>query len=127
MARSTFFPNPENKPPGHSPATRIGNIVFVSGQVSMDSDGNTVGEGDAGAQAKQCFDNVGAALEAAGAMWDDVTKLTTFLVNADDFATFAAERLRRFPENGPASSTVIVKALASPAFLVEIEAIAVVQ
>jgi len=93
----------------------------------MDSAGNTVGEGDAGAQARQCFDNVGAALEAAGATWDDVTKITTFLVEVDDYPAYAAERLRRFPENGPASATVIVKALVSPAFLVEIEAVAVVQ
>ena len=127
MARSTFFPNPDNKPQGFSPSTRGGNTVFVSGQVSVDAAGNTVGEGDAGAQAKQCFDNVGAALKAAGATWDDVTKITTFLVDVGDYAAYAAERLRQFPENGPASATVIVKALVSPIYLVEIEAVAVVQ
>jgi enamine deaminase RidA (YjgF/YER057c/UK114 family) len=127
MARETHFPNPQNKPQGYSPATKLGNIVFVSGQVSIDGDGNLVGEGDCGAQSEQCFKNVGAGLAAAGATWEDVTKITAFLVNVDEYPAYAAARLRRFPENGPASSSVIVKALVSPSFLVEIEAIAVLQ
>ena len=125
MPRETFFPNPSNKPQGFSPATRVGNLVFVSGQVSTDADGGLVGGGDCAAQAEQCFDNVEAALRAAGATLDDVTKITTFLVEADDYPAYAQARLRRFPENGPASSTVIVKALAFPEYLVEIEAVAV--
>ena len=125
MARETYFPNPQNKPQGYSPATKVENMVFVSGQVSVD--GDLVGEGDCGAQSEQCFKNVGAGLAAAGATWEDVTKITAFLVNVDEYPAYAAARLRRFPENGPASSSVIVKALVSPSFLVEIEAIAVLQ
>ena len=56
----------------------------------------------------------------------DVTKITAFVVNAEDYAAYAAARLQVFPENGPASSSVIVKALVSPQYLVEVEAIAVV-
>ena len=126
MPRETFFPNPANKPQGFSPATRVGNLVFVSGQVATDRGGNLAGPGDCGAQAEQCFGNVEAALKAAGATMDDVTKITAFLVNAEDYPAYAAVRLRRFPENGPASSTVIIKALVSPDYLVEIEAVAVV-
>jgi 2-aminomuconate deaminase len=69
---------------------------------------------------------VEAALKSAGATMDDVVKITAFLVNADDYSAYAAVRLGRFPENGPASSTVIVKALVRPELLVEIEAVAVV-
>ena len=126
MVRQTFFPNPHNKPQGFSPATRVGSSVFVSGQVSLDAEGNLVGAGDCRAQAEQCFKNVEAALKAAGATLDDVTKITCFLVNADDYSAYASVRGQLFAENGPASSTVIVKALVSPQFLVEIEAIAVV-
>ena len=126
MPREVFFPNPQNKPVGYSPATRVGNSVFVAGQVSVDADGNVVGKGDCGAQTQHCFDNVEAALRSAGASWDDVTKITTFLVDAGDYSAYAATRLRLFPQDGPASSTVIVKALVRPAFLVEIEALAVV-
>ena len=82
MPRRSYFPNPNNKPAGYSPATRAGNLVFVSGQVGVDADGNLVGEGDCGAQSRQCFANVEAALAAAGATMSDVTKITAFLINA---------------------------------------------
>lgn len=127
MAREVFFPYPNNKPVGFSPATRVGNHIFVSGQVAADENGELVGIGDAGAQAAQCFSNVEAALTAAGASWDDVTKITCFLVNADDYSAYAEVRNGIFPENGPASSTVIVTALVRPEMLVEIEAFAVVE
>ena len=127
MAREVFVPYPNNKPNGFSPAARIGGSVFVSGQVSTDADGELVGAGDAGAQSEQCFKNVEAALTAAGAGWDDVAKITCFLVNAADYPAYAAARQRLFPQNGPASSTVIVSALVRPEYLVEIEAYAVIS
>ena len=127
MAREVFFPYPNNKPNGFSPAARIGGSVFVSGQVSTDANGELVGEGDAGAQSEQCFKNVEAALTAAGVGWDDVAKITCFLVNAADYPAYAAARQRLFPQNGPASSTVIVSALVRPEYLVEIEAYAVIS
>ncbi len=125
MAREVFFPNPDSKPSGYSPATRVGNTIFVSGQVALDGDGELVGAGDCGAQAVQCLSNVGVALEAAGGAWDDAVKVTTFLVDVADYDAYAAARLATFPENGPASSTVIIAALVKPEFLIEIEAVAV--
>ena len=127
MAREVFFPYPNNIPVGFSPATRVGNQVFVSGQVATDENGELVGIGSAGAQSAQCFRNVEAALNAAGAGWDDVTKITCFLVNADDYAAYAEVRNGIFPERGPASSTVIVTALVRPEMLVEVEAFAVLE
>ena len=114
MARQVFFPNPQNKPSGFSPVTRVGNVVFVSGQIGNDTNGNLVGKGDCRAQADQCFKNIEAALSAAGATLGDLTKITTFLVNADDYPAYAAARLQLFPEDGPASSTVMITALVSP-------------
>jgi len=127
LAREVFFPYPNNKPNGFSSAARIGGSVFVSGQVSTDANGELVGADDAGAQSEQCFKNVEAALTAAGAGWDDVAKITCFLVNAADYPAYAAARQRLFPQNGPASSTVIVSALVRPEYLVEIEAYAVIS
>lgn len=126
MPRRTFFPNPDNKPSGFSPATRAGNLVFVSGQVSVDAEGSLVGEGDALAQSVQCLENVEQALNAAGATRADVTKITAFLVNADDYPAYAQARLDFFGDPGPASSTVFISGLVSPSYLVEIEAIAVI-
>ena len=127
MPRQVFYPNPQRKPSGFSPATRSGNMVFVSGQTGTDADGNLVGPGDCGLQSEQTFKNVDAALKAAGATMDDVTKITAFLIDVADYPAYAAVRLGLFPENGPASSTVIVKGLVRPEFSVEVEATAVVQ
>ena len=125
MPRRVFFPNPENKPSGFSPVARAGNMVFVSGQVSVDAEGNLVGEDDAHAQSVQCLSNVDQALKAAGATRADVTKITAFLVNPEDYPAYAEARLDFFGNPGPASSTVFISGLVSPAYLVEIEAIAV--
>ena len=126
MPRRAFFPNPNNRPSGFSPATRAGGTVFVSGQVSAGPNGEVVGKGDAAAQSVRCFENVDAALQAAGATRADVTKITAFLVNADDYPAYAKARLDFFGEPGPASSTVFVSGLVNPDFLVEVEATAVV-
>ena len=91
----------------------------------MDADGNFVGEGDAGAQSEQCFKNIEAALTAAGAKWDDVTKITCFMLHREDYPAYAEVRLRYFQENGPASSTVFIPGLVRPEYLIEIETIAV--
>lgn len=127
MPRNSFFPNPDNKPAGFSPATRVGNMVFSSGQVAADTNGNVVGEGDAGAQSEQVFNNIEAALIAAGAVMSDVTKITAFLVNNEDYPAYAAARAKAFNAPGPASSTVFISGLVSPAYLVEVEAIAVIS
>ena len=127
MPRNSFFPNPNNKPSGFSPATRVGNMVFSSGQVAADTNGNVVGEGDAGAQSEQVFNNIEAALIAAGAVMSDVTKITAFLVNSEDYPAYAAARAKAFNAPGPASSTVFISGLVSPAYLVEVEAIAVIS
>jgi enamine deaminase RidA (YjgF/YER057c/UK114 family) len=85
-----------------------------------------VGESDALAQSAQCLENVEQALRAAGATRADVTKITAFLVNSEDYPAYAKARLEFFGNPGPASSTVFISGLVNPKFLVEIEAIAVV-
>jgi enamine deaminase RidA (YjgF/YER057c/UK114 family) len=102
-------------------------MVFSSGQVAADTNGNVVGEGDAGAQSEQVFNNIEAALIAAGAAMSDVTKITAFLVNSEDYPAYAAARAKAFNAPGPASSTVFISGLVSPAYLVEVEAIAVIS
>ena len=123
MGRKMF---PEGGAAGYSPAASGGGMLFVSGQVALDGAGDLVGAGDCGEQARQTFRNVGEVLESAGAGWDDVVKLTAFLVDPADYDAYAAARLEVFPDGGPASSTVIVAALVRPEFLIEIEAVAAV-
>ncbi|MCG8919134.1 RidA family protein [Actinokineospora sp. PR83] len=106
-------------------------LVFTAGQIARDADGNKVGEGDFTAQVEQCYLNVGTALAAAGATFDDVVKLTVYLVDwtPDKMALFTAGVARAAEKLGvtPAAplTGVGVAALAEPDVLVEVEATAV--
>jgi len=104
-------------------------IVFISGQVALDKDGNVVGPGDLAKQTEQVFRNLQACLAGAGATFADVTKMTTFIVGyqaARDRAVLGAVRQKYLPaEDPPASTLVGVQALATPDIMIEIEAMAV--
>ncbi|MBV9889320.1 MAG: RidA family protein [Rhizobacter sp.] len=104
--------------------------VYTAGQVSIDGHGAVVGAGDLAAQTAQAMRNVGLALAAAGASFADVVKITTYVVNyrPEDRAVIGAARAPFFPEAArPASTLLGVSALALPEWLVEIEAVAVVD
>jgi len=101
--------------------------LYLSGQVSVDAAGQLVGKGDFRAQVHQVFRNLAANLEAAGASWSDVVKLTVFLTNMADFPIFNEVRQEYLQPPFPTATTVAVSALVSPDWLVEIEAIAVLE
>ncbi len=103
-----------------------GNLLFVAGQVPIDSQGRLVGKGDIAAQTRQVHNNIKGQLEACGAQVADIVKLTTFTTNIKEFRDKTTE-LRRdfFGPHQPASTLVGVVGLADPDFMVEIEAVAV--
>ncbi|CAA9502569.1 MAG: RidA/YER057c/UK114 superfamily protein [uncultured Rubrobacteraceae bacterium] len=103
-----------------------GRTVYVSGQVSMDAEGNVVGEGDARAQTEKVLENVVTVLEAAGGSLDDVVKVTVFITDMAEYDRIHEVRRRFFREPYPASSMVEVSALIDPRLLVEVEAVAVI-
>lgn len=111
---------------GMSQAIRADGTVHVAGQVALGPDG-LVGEGDARAQAEQCFANIGDILAAAGGSLDDVVRLTCFLTDRADFAEYSEVKSFLFESDPPASSTVVVAALLDPRFLLEVEAVAVLE
>ena len=107
--------------PNLSPGIRVGDMLYVSGHVGVDANGN-VAEG-AEAQSRQVMANIRGVIEAAGGRMEDVCKITCFLTNMDDYAAYAKVRLETWPENPPASSTVGTTALVRPELVVEVEAI----
>jgi len=107
--------------------TGPGRLVIVSGQVAYDAEGQFVGAGDLAAQTRQVFENLRVALEAAGASFATVLKLTIFVVNyelAHRAAIVAVRDDYVSRQHPPASTLVGVQALARPEFLIEIEALA---
>ena len=106
----------------YAQAVRVGGLLFVSGQVAIDGSGQLVGATNFVEQAEQVFKNLKAVLDSAGATFDDVVKVTNFLVRAEDFTAFTEIRAR-YLKAQPASSTVFVAALVRPELLIEIEAV----
>jgi len=100
--------------------------IYVSGQLARDRAGNVVGKGDMRAQLRQVGENVKAALEAAGASLGDLVKTTTFVTDIEEYFKHVDVRMEYFGAALPTSTTVEVRRLAHPDFLVEVEAIAVV-
>jgi enamine deaminase RidA (YjgF/YER057c/UK114 family) len=124
-----LIPETMPKSVGYSQVAWItgGTLVFVAGQVALDKAGVLVGKDDFRAQTQQVFQNLKAAIEAAGGNFHDVIKLNSYLV---DFSSLPAFREVRDTyinlQNPPAGTAVQVPRLFRPEFLVEVEAVAVV-
>lgn len=93
-------------------AIRAGNTLYVAGQVARDEQGAVVGQ-DAATQARQVYANIGRVLEAAGARWTDVVKVTTYLVDRADSRAVSAVRFEHFGDHRPPHTGLIVAGLGS--------------
>jgi reactive intermediate/imine deaminase len=109
----------------YTDAVRAGDLLFVSGVVPVDDEGGLVGGDDVAAQARQVFANMERVLEAAGAAFVDVVKVTVFLTDVDDRPLINPVRQEVFGETRPASTLVEVAGLAIPGAKIEVEAVAV--
>jgi len=108
----------------YSQAVRVGNLLFVSGQVGLNPDTGEIAGSDFEAQARQAFENVGAVLAAANCTMDDVVKTTCWVADAESFQEFNELYAEFFPNEPPTRSTPIV---ALPkGLLFSVECIAVV-
>lgn len=127
------YPLPQGVSPArgysHVVAVTGGTTVYVAGQIALDANGKIVGD-DAGTQARQVFQNVRAALTAAGATFSDIVKMTTYVVGLDDAKLAAIREARKavLPTAGPPASTLVgVSRLAMEGLLIEVEVIAVID
>ena len=109
-------------PPGgrYAHVVRWGSRVWIAGQTSR--------EGDARRQADKVYENLATAIGAVGGTLSNIVKVTIFLTSTDSLAAARAAQNECWGEHAlPASSMVIVSALAQPAYLIEIEAEAVIE
>jgi enamine deaminase RidA (YjgF/YER057c/UK114 family) len=105
-----------------------GSIVFISGQVGLDASGKMAGD-TLESQGAQVFENLKTCLASVGATFENVLKLTTYIVNykPEDRAIIGGLRSKYLPGTNPPASTLVgVQALAVPGLLVEIEAVAAI-
>ena len=119
--------NPEgmNQPTAYSHLVKVGNLMFLAGQVALDGEGNVVGAGDMKAQLRQVLENMKSVLASQGADFSNVVKTNIFTTDIEAFRGAASVRREYFGDHPPASTLVQIERLARPVFLVEIEAIAV--
>src|SRR5918996_255378 len=125
--------NPEDLPTPptytHVAVATGSRLVFVAGQEPEDADGHLVGADDLAVQARQVFANLGRALAAAGARPEQVAKITIFVVDyqRDHLPVIEEARVALFGDHKPPDTLVGVETLSRPQFLIEVEAIAVVD
>ena len=110
-------------------SVNAGRLVYVAGQVALDSEGNLVGPGDAAAQTKQVLANIGHILAAAGAGFSNVVEFTTYVVGRESVQQFIAGRTEVYPDlfpggDYPPNTLLVVDGLVREDFLVEIKAVA---
>ncbi|MDQ6846415.1 MAG: RidA family protein [Candidatus Dormibacteraeota bacterium] len=127
MRPEFFSPDDLPQPPGYSHVVGIpaGRLVWTSGQVALDVDGEVVGVHDWEQQTRLVLFNVGRALSAGGASWRDVVKLTFFVTDTKELAVLRSVRDEfTDPERPPTSTLVKVAGLIVPELLLEVEAVA---
>ncbi|MEK9659496.1 MAG: RidA family protein [Chloroflexota bacterium] len=115
-------------PPGgrYAHVVRAGSLVWIAGQTARNAAGELVGPGDALAQSRQVYENLRAAMESVGGGLEHLTKVTVYLTREVDVAASRqAQDEYAAAHPVPASTMVVIKALARPEYLVEIEAFAV--
>lgn len=126
MDREVVAPPGLAQPRGHyshGVITTSARTLYVAGQVPLDEEGNLVGEDDPARQATQVFENIREVVEAAGGKIEDIAKTTVFLVDLAHRPAVGGVRREFFTGEPPANTLLVVQSLASPDFLVEVEAI----
>jgi enamine deaminase RidA (YjgF/YER057c/UK114 family) len=115
---------------GFTHAVRVGQMVYVSGEVALDSVGGLVGPGDLAAQARQAFANLALVLDIAGVSPSDVVQLNVYVVGLKpaDWATVREAGAKFFPQRNPPAGTVLgVAALPREGLLIAVDAVAVIK
>ncbi len=119
-----------SSPPGgrYAHVVRSGNTVWVAGQTARDVSGAVVGPNDPLIQARQVYANLLTAIEAVGGTFSSYVKLTIFLTSEEHLDAARTAQNECWGDHAlPVSSMVVVKALAQPQYLIEIEGFAVLD
>jgi len=112
---------------GYSHVAKAGNTLYIAGQVAQDVEGSLVGKGDFEAQVRQVYTNLKNILEEAGGSLQNIVKMTTFLTHYNYIETYRSVRNEYFPEPCPPNTLLIIESLALADYMIEVEAIAVMD
>ena len=115
------------QPTAYTQLVRAGNTLYLAGQTAVNEKGELVGKGDMRAQVRQVYENLKSLLASQGATFNHLVKITIYTLSIDEFRKAGDIREEYTGGRAPASTLVQIDQLASPDYLVEIEAIAVLE
>ena len=120
--------NPKNVhwPFGFSHIVKLGDTVYISGQLPQDQDGNIVGKGDMVVQTEKTYENLKKCLETVGATMHDIVMLRIFVTNIEEFQKTGDIRKKYFGKYRPATTGLEISQLYFPDAMIEVEATAVI-
>lgn len=110
---------------GYSRAVKVGNIIEVTGTVSVDENNNLVGENDAYEQTRFIIQKIEKVLQNAGASLSDVVRTRMFVTDISRWEEYGKAHGDFFKDIKPCTSMIEVKGLIAPEYLIEIEATAI--
>ena len=112
---------------GYSRAVRVGNVIEVSGTTAIDENNNIIGENNVYIQTKFIIQKIEAALLQAGATLNDVVRTRMYVTDIANWEEVGRAHGEYFSQIKPCTSMIEVKALIAPQFLIEIEAVAILE
>ena len=128
MKREDIHPAGLFRRPFYSDVVKAGNTVYIAGQISRDRNGNVVGTGDFRVQAEKVFENLQLALKAVGANLNSLVSTTAYVTNMAYLPILTELAAKYFGTEAPPNLTVVtVSSLALPEYLLEIQAVAIVE
>ncbi len=128
MKREAIHPAGLVKRPVYCDVVKAGNTVYIAGQLSRDEHGNIVGAGDFQTQAEKVFENLQLALKSVKGSLRDIVSTTAYVTNMAYLPILAEVLTKYFGTEAPPNFTIVtVSSLALPEFLLEMQAIAVVD
>jgi len=117
----------DTKDRGYSHVAKAGKTLYIAGQVARDVQGNLVGKGDFEAQVRQVYTNLKNILQEAGGDLKNIVKMTTILTHYDYIESRRKIHNEFFGDIMPPNTLLIIESLALPDYMVEVEAIAVLD
>jgi 2-iminobutanoate/2-iminopropanoate deaminase len=126
--KKVIAPNNLHRPFGYAHAIQIDKTLYISGQIPLDLDMNVVGKNDMAAQTEQVYGNLKKVLEAAGGTMKSIVMLNIYCTDIERFdKETRGLRKKYFGDYYPAITAVEVKRLYRPDFMIEVEAVAVLD
>jgi reactive intermediate/imine deaminase len=128
MLKKVITPKTLHRPFGYAHAIQIDNTIYISGQIPLDQEMNVVGKNDIAVQTERVYENLRKVIEEAGGSMNSIVMLNIYCTDLEAYDKKTRHlRKKYFGDYYPATTAVEVKRLYRPDFMIEVEAIAVLD